>query len=60
VSLEFLWYIPNTVQAGHRGDDVAGGWANLGRSAELAQIVEEHGARVGDQLLSRLRGAVTA
>jgi alkanesulfonate monooxygenase len=43
VSLEFLWYIPNTVQAGHRGDDVAGGWANLGLSAELAQIVEEHG-----------------
>jgi alkanesulfonate monooxygenase len=43
VSLEFLWYIPNTVQAGHRGDDVASGWADLGRSAELAQIVEEHG-----------------
>jgi alkanesulfonate monooxygenase len=43
VSLEFLWYIPNTVEAGHRGDDVAGGWANLSLSTELAQIAEEHG-----------------
>jgi alkanesulfonate monooxygenase len=43
VSLEFLWYIPNTVEAGHRGDDVAGGWANLGLSTELAQICEDHG-----------------
>jgi alkanesulfonate monooxygenase len=43
VSLEFLWYIPNTVEAGHRGDDVASGWANLSLSTELAQIVEDHG-----------------
>jgi alkanesulfonate monooxygenase len=43
VSLEFLWYIPNTVEAGHRGDDVAGGWADLARSCGLARIVEEHG-----------------
>jgi alkanesulfonate monooxygenase len=43
VSLEFLWYIPNTVEPGHRGDDVAGGWANLELSAELAQLAEEHG-----------------
>jgi alkanesulfonate monooxygenase len=43
VSQEFLWYIPNTVEPGHRGDDIASGWANLGQSAELAQIVEDHG-----------------
>jgi alkanesulfonate monooxygenase len=40
---QLLWYIPNTVEAGHRGDDVATGWADLGRSAELARIVENHG-----------------
>jgi alkanesulfonate monooxygenase len=43
VSLEFLWYIPNTIEPGHRGDDIAGGWANLDLSAELARIVEDHG-----------------
>ena len=43
MGVEFLWYIPNTVEPGHRGDDVAAGWADLERSAELAQIVEDHG-----------------
>jgi alkanesulfonate monooxygenase len=43
MSMEFLWYIPNTVEAGHRGDDVATGWADLGLSAELAQTAEDHG-----------------
>ena len=40
---EFLFYIPNTVETGIRGDDVAGGWANLNLSAELAKRTEEHG-----------------
>jgi alkanesulfonate monooxygenase len=40
---EYLWYIPNTVETGHRGDDVQGGWADLGLSTELAQVVEQHG-----------------
>jgi alkanesulfonate monooxygenase len=40
---EFLWYIPNTVESGHRGDDIAGGWADLGLSTELAGVVEDHG-----------------
>jgi alkanesulfonate monooxygenase len=40
---EFLWYIPNTVEPGHRGDDVASGWADLNLSVELARIVEDHG-----------------
>jgi alkanesulfonate monooxygenase len=43
VSLEFLWYIPNTVEPGHRGDDIADGWANLDLSTELARIIEDHG-----------------
>jgi alkanesulfonate monooxygenase len=43
VSLELLWYIPNTVEPGHRGDDIADGWANLDLSTELARIVEDHG-----------------
>jgi alkanesulfonate monooxygenase len=43
MSLEFLWYIPNTVEPGHRGDDVADGWASLSRSVDLARIVEDHG-----------------
>jgi alkanesulfonate monooxygenase len=41
--MEFLWYIPNTVETGHRGDDIAGGWADLGLSTSLARIVEDHG-----------------
>jgi alkanesulfonate monooxygenase len=40
---EFLWYIPNTVEAGHRGDDVATGWADLDQSVRLARLAEEHG-----------------
>jgi alkanesulfonate monooxygenase len=43
VSLEFLWYIPNTVEPGHRGDDVAGGWADLDLSTQMARIAEDHG-----------------
>jgi alkanesulfonate monooxygenase len=43
VSPEFLWYIPNTVEAGHRLDDVATGWADLDQSAELARSAEDHG-----------------
>ena len=43
MSLEFLWYIPNTVEPGHRGDDVAGGWADLDLSTEMARIAEDHG-----------------
>jgi alkanesulfonate monooxygenase len=43
MSPEFLWYIPNTTEAGHRLDDAADGWANLDQSAELARSAEEHG-----------------
>lgn len=43
MSGEFLWYIPNTVDAGHRLDDVPGGWANMDLSTELARGLEDHG-----------------
>jgi len=43
MSQEFLWYIPNTTEGGHRLDDVATGWANLDQSAELARSAEDHG-----------------
>jgi alkanesulfonate monooxygenase len=43
MTLEFLWYIPNTVESGHRGDDTAEGWGTLDFSAGMAQAVEDHG-----------------
>jgi alkanesulfonate monooxygenase len=43
MSLEFLWYVPNTVESGHRGDDTAEGWGSLRFSAAIAQAAEEHG-----------------
>lgn len=41
--LEFLWYVPSTVESGHRGDDTAEGWGTLDFSAGIAEVVEEHG-----------------
>lgn len=43
MSLEFLWYIPNTVEPGHRGDDTATGWGSIEYSTDLARAAEEHG-----------------
>ncbi len=43
MSLEFLWYIPNQVQPGHRGDDTADGHNSLERLTELARLTEQHG-----------------
>ncbi|MBF9067073.1 LLM class flavin-dependent oxidoreductase [Streptacidiphilus fuscans] len=40
---EYLWYIPNTVEAGHRGDDTRDGWGTLDHLTELAHAVEDHG-----------------
>ncbi|WP_042366363.1 LLM class flavin-dependent oxidoreductase [Streptacidiphilus neutrinimicus] len=40
---EYLWYIPNTVEPGHRGDDAHEGWGTLEHSTELAHAVEDHG-----------------
>ncbi|MDT0470033.1 LLM class oxidoreductase [Streptomyces gibsoniae] len=43
MSLEFLWYIPNTVEPGHRGDDTTTGWGSVEYSADLARAAEKHG-----------------
>ena len=43
MSREFLWYIPNTVLSGHRGDDTVDGWGSLEYSVELAQRAERNG-----------------
>jgi alkanesulfonate monooxygenase len=43
MSLEFLWYIPNQVEPGHRGDDTGPGHNSLERLTELARLTEEHG-----------------
>ncbi|MBD7919462.1 LLM class flavin-dependent oxidoreductase [Cellulomonas sp. Sa3CUA2] len=43
MSTHFLWYIPNTVEPGHRGDDTADGWGSLDLSTELARAAEAHG-----------------
>jgi alkanesulfonate monooxygenase len=43
MSLEFLWYVPNTVESGHRGDDTATGWGSLDFSAAIATTAEVHG-----------------
>ena len=40
---EYLWYIPNTVEPGHRGDDTATGWGSVEYSTDLARTAEEHG-----------------
>ncbi|MET0453706.1 MAG: LLM class flavin-dependent oxidoreductase [Mycobacterium sp.] len=40
---QFLWYIPNTVAPGHRGDDTVDGWGTLDFSADLALRAERHG-----------------
>lgn len=43
MSPEFLWYIPNTVEPGHRGDDTTSGWGSIEYSTDLARTAERHG-----------------
>ncbi|GIG92139.1 LLM class flavin-dependent oxidoreductase [Plantactinospora endophytica] len=43
MSLEFLWYIPNQVQPGHRGDDVVESHNSLQTLTSHARALEEHG-----------------
>ncbi|MEV6285026.1 LLM class flavin-dependent oxidoreductase [Kribbella sp. NPDC051770] len=43
MSLELLWYIPNQVQPGHRGDDATAGHNSLDRLTDLARLTEQHG-----------------
>jgi alkanesulfonate monooxygenase len=43
MTLEFLWYVPNTVGSGHRGDDTTEGWGSLDFSVSIAETAEAHG-----------------
>lgn len=43
MSIEFLWYIPNEVESGHRGDDTAQGWGTLAFSAGIAEVASANG-----------------
>jgi alkanesulfonate monooxygenase len=43
MSPTFLWYIPNTVEPGHRGDDTVAGYGTLDHSVDLARTAERHG-----------------
>ncbi|MET8869925.1 LLM class flavin-dependent oxidoreductase [Nonomuraea sp. NPDC004580] len=43
MSLEFLWYIPNQNDPGHRGDDVVVGHNSLEALTGHARALEEHG-----------------
>lgn len=43
MGLTLLWYIPNTVEPGHRGDDAVEGYATLDHSVDLALTAEKHG-----------------
>lgn len=41
--MNFLWYIPNQVEPGHRGDDASAEHNSLERLTELARLTEDHG-----------------
>lgn len=41
--MELLWYIPNQVRPGHRGDDVSDDHNSLDRLATQATALEDHG-----------------
>ncbi|WP_030144348.1 LLM class flavin-dependent oxidoreductase [Glycomyces sp. NRRL B-16210] len=43
MSSEYLWYIPNQVRPGHRGDDTVEGHNSLETLTSHAKALEEHG-----------------
>ncbi|WP_243769635.1 LLM class flavin-dependent oxidoreductase [Amycolatopsis acidicola] len=43
MSLEFLWYIPNQAEPGHRGDAVAADHNGLETLTRQAKALEHHG-----------------
>jgi alkanesulfonate monooxygenase len=43
MSLTFLWYLPNTVEPGHRGDETIEGYGTLDHAVDLARTAEQHG-----------------
>lgn len=42
-AIELLWYLPNEVAPGHRGDVGAEGWGTLDFTVDLARTAEAHG-----------------
>lgn len=43
MTLDFHWYVPNVIEAGHRGDTNAEGWGSLDYSTAIARASEEGG-----------------
>jgi alkanesulfonate monooxygenase len=43
VNPNYLWYVPNDAQPGHRGDTTTDGWGSLDYSTDLAQRCERSG-----------------
>ncbi len=43
MSLTVLWYLPNTVEPGHRGDTAVDGYGTLDHLTDLARTAEDHG-----------------
>ncbi|WP_193615129.1 LLM class flavin-dependent oxidoreductase [Nocardioides lijunqiniae] len=43
MTLDFLWYIPNQVQPGHRGDDAVADHGTLDTLTRHARALEDHG-----------------
>lgn len=43
MSAELLWYLPNTIESGHRGDDTTEGWGTLDFTVSIAETAEAHG-----------------
>ena len=43
MSLEFLWYIPNQAEPGHRGEPVAADHNSLQTLTTQARALEQHG-----------------
>lgn len=43
MNADYLWYVPNDTQPGHRGDTTTEGWGSLEYSTDLAQRCERSG-----------------
>lgn len=43
MTLDFHWYVPNVIEAGHRGDTNAEGWGSLDYSTAIARACEDGG-----------------
>ena len=46
MSLEFLWYVPNKTEPGHRGDTTPEGWGTLDFISNIAASAQDGGFSV--------------